>query len=37
MIRPGLAALEKWEPIEYAAGHRARLAAIYLQTERKEF
>ena len=28
MIHPGLAALEKWEPIEYAAGYRARLAAI---------
>jgi hypothetical protein len=25
MIHPGLAALEKWEPIEYAAGYRARL------------
>ena len=28
MIHPGLAALKKWEPIEYAAGYRARLAAI---------
>src|SRR5258708_19006796 len=28
MIHPGLTALEKWEPIEYAAGYRARLAAI---------
>jgi hypothetical protein len=28
MIHPGLAALEKGEPIEYAAGYRARLAAI---------
>jgi hypothetical protein len=28
MIHPGLAALEKWEPIEYAAGYRARLATI---------
>jgi hypothetical protein len=28
MIHPGLAALEKWEPIEYPAGYRARLAAI---------
>jgi hypothetical protein len=25
---PGLAALEKWDTIEYAAGYRARLAAI---------
>src|SRR5271168_3753176 len=28
MIHPGLAALEKWDTIEYAAGYRARLAAI---------
>jgi len=28
MIHPGLAALEKWESVEYAAGYRARLAAI---------
>jgi hypothetical protein len=28
MIHPGLAALDKWEPIEYAAGYRARIAAI---------
>src|ERR1700729_572332 len=28
MIYPGLIALEKWEPIEYASGYRARLAAI---------
>jgi hypothetical protein len=28
MIHPGLAALEKRESIEYAAGYRARLAAI---------
>jgi hypothetical protein len=28
MIPPGLAALEKWDTIEYAAGYRARLAAI---------
>jgi hypothetical protein len=28
MIHPGLATLKKWEPIEYAAGYRARLAAI---------
>lgn len=28
MIHPRLAALEKWEPIEYAAGYRAPLAAI---------
>jgi hypothetical protein len=26
MIHPGLAALEKWDTIEYAAGYRARLA-----------
>jgi len=25
MIHPGLAALEKWDTIEYAAGYRARL------------
>jgi hypothetical protein len=28
MIHSGLEALKHWEPIEYAAGHRARLAAI---------
>src|SRR5258708_5070627 len=28
MIHPGFAALEKWDTIEYAAGYRARLAAI---------
>jgi hypothetical protein len=28
MIHPGLAALEKWDTIEYAAGYWARLAAI---------
>ena len=28
MIHPGLVALEKWEPVEYASGYRARLAAI---------
>jgi hypothetical protein len=28
MIHLELAALEKWEPIEYAAGYRARLAEI---------
>jgi hypothetical protein len=28
MIHPGLAALEKWDTIEDAAGYRARLAAI---------
>jgi hypothetical protein len=28
MIHPRLAALKKWKPIEYAAGYRARLAAI---------
>src|SRR5882762_4637197 len=28
MIHPGLAALEKCDTIEYAAGYRARLAAI---------
>jgi hypothetical protein len=28
MIHPGLAALKSWGPIEYAAGFRARLAAI---------
>ena len=28
MIHPGLIALEKWEPVEYASGYRARLAAI---------
>src|SRR3979411_3259747 len=28
MIHPGLAALEKWDTIEYAAGYRARLATI---------
>ena len=28
MIHPGLKALEKWTPVEYAAGYRARLAAI---------
>jgi hypothetical protein len=28
MIHPGLEALKVWEPIEYAAGYRARLAAI---------
>jgi hypothetical protein len=28
MIHPGLAALERWDTIEYAAGYRARLAAI---------
>jgi hypothetical protein len=28
MIHPGLAALEKWDTIEYAAGYRARLAEI---------
>ena len=28
MIHPGLAALKVWEPIEYAAGYRTRLAAI---------
>jgi hypothetical protein len=28
MIHRGLAALEKWDTIEYAAGYRARLAAI---------
>src|SRR5258708_34115048 len=28
MIHPGLGALEKWDTIEYAAGYRARLAAI---------
>ena len=28
MIHPGLAALEKWDTIEYGAGYRARLAAI---------
>lgn len=28
MIHPGLVALEKWEPVEYASGYRARLAAL---------
>jgi hypothetical protein len=28
MIYPGLESLKSWEPIEYAAGFRARLAAI---------
>ena len=28
MIHPGLIALEKWEPVEYASGYRARLAGI---------
>jgi hypothetical protein len=28
MIHPGLEALKQWDPIEYAAGYRARLAAI---------
>jgi hypothetical protein len=28
MIHPGLEALKQWEPIEYAAGYRARLASI---------
>jgi hypothetical protein len=28
MIHLELAALEKWEPVEYAAGYRARLAEI---------
>jgi hypothetical protein len=28
MMHPGLAALEKWDTIEYAAGYRARLPAI---------
>jgi hypothetical protein len=28
MIHPGLTALEKWQPVEYASGYRARLAGI---------
>jgi hypothetical protein len=28
MMHPGLAALEKWDSAEYAAGYRARLTAI---------
>jgi hypothetical protein len=31
MIHPGLIALEKWEPIEYASGYRARLAGIQIR------
>jgi hypothetical protein len=31
MIHPGLAALEKWEPVEYAAGCRAHLARYRIQ------
>jgi hypothetical protein len=31
MIHPGLAALEKWEPVEYAAGYRAHLARYRIQ------
>ena len=31
MIHAGLMALEKWKPVEYASGYRARLAGFQIQ------